>query len=59
MITIIVTIKRTQGNGEVGMCSTTAKEYDSNTPIGQVYKEMADLGNWDISIPLNQIHKVA
>ena len=56
MSNIIVIIKKSQGNEMVGETSTTAKEYDSNTPIGQVYKEMSELGNWDIVMPLYQIH---
>ena len=56
MSIIIVSIKNSQGNEMVGETSTTTKEYDSNTPIGQVFKEMSELGNWDIIVPLHQIH---
>ena len=56
MSRIIVMIKKSIGNEMVGETSITTKEYDSNTPIGQVYKEMTELGNWDIVIPLFQIH---
>jgi len=51
---IIVTVKKSAGNDTVGDCWTTTKIFAYNTPIGEVYKTMKNLGGWDIIIPLEQ-----
>ena len=53
---IVVTVKETVGNAEVGQTYTITKIFDGDTPIRQVYKEMASPKStrWDIVIPLHQ-----
>jgi len=51
---ILVIVRHTAGNSEVGNIHTTVREFDFTTTIEEVYKTMRKLGNWDIVIPLQQ-----
>lgn len=54
MNNIVVIIKKTEGNEEVGHTQTIVKSFDRELRLWQVYEQMKALGNHDIVIPYCQ-----
>ncbi len=54
---LVVLTKHSAGNDTVGDIQTIVRTFTRDTPLGQVYDEMKELGSWDIVIPYNQVKK--